>query len=293
MITPPPTINGLILYLTYDQTDLVDRSGNNNNANGTEARGPGYSVSRGHSAHFQGEFHSMVAPSDTVNNAFDGEFSVSFWIFSNSLGTLTTEQCPIVEKGDANGHAFNFAIDVSSRQFIVNSLTNDDTYTTLVSNGHLQNQRWTHIAVTRSSTILTLYINGILDAVVQTSESAPTASRPLYFGRRPWQDFEGGGCTIDYYFDEFKLWDIVVAESWIEAESGTSIDPHSIELGCINCSFSRGLNSCTDGFHLCTTVEVYSFAFNAAKSMGWLRSGQRFWSDASLEQDSSDTGLAV
>ena len=92
VITPPPTIEGLIMFLTFDQSDAIDQSGNSNNANGTEGRGPGYFISRGYSAHYHGELYSEVAPSDTLNHAFDGEFSVSFWLFSNSLGTLVTEQ---------------------------------------------------------------------------------------------------------------------------------------------------------------------------------------------------------
>lgn len=38
---------------------------------------------------------------------------------------------------------------------------------------------------------------------------------------------------------------------------------------------------------------MYSFAFTAAKSMGWARSGQRIWSDREAEEDSNDLGLGL
>lgn len=223
------------MFLTFDQTDIVDQSGNNNNALGTESRGPGYFISQGYSAHYDGTTNTMVSASDSLNEAFQDEFSVTFWLFSNSLGSMATQQCAIIEKGDESGYAFNFMIDVSYRQLIVNSATSNGGMTSLVSNGRLLNQRWTHVAITRSSDIIALYMNGNLDSVAQTSQGATTASRPFYMGRMPYQDSIGGGCTIDFFLDELKVWNLVLSESWIEAESGISlgagIDPHSIELG--------------------------------------------------------------
>lgn len=130
---------------------------------------------------------------------------------------------------------------------MVSTAVQNNGFSTLTSNGQLQSQRWTHIAVIRSSDIMALYINGNLDSVVQTSNGPATASRPFYIGRMPWQDYQGAGCTLDFYLDELRVWNEVIEESWIEAESGIAlgagIDPHSLELGCLSCSVNQAQSS--------------------------------------------------
>lgn len=221
---------------------------------------------------------------------------MSFWLFVNTFNTLTTEQCNIIEKGDQDSSAFAFTIEMSSRNIMITTHTEVGPQT-LTSNARILSQRWTHVAIFRTNALLVLYVNGNLDAVIEVQHGESTPSNPLYIGRMPWQDFIGSGCTLDFFVDEFKLWNKRIDESWIEAESGIALgsgtDPHSIELGCLNCNFDAAYTSCTDEYHLCTTVEVYSFAFAAAKSMGWMRAGQRIWSDRSTEQGSEELGLAV
>lgn len=247
IITPPPTIENLILFLTFDQQNTLDQSGNGNHATGSGERGPGYFLSRGYSGHFRGERNIEIPASDSLNGAFANEFSLSFWVYVNTLGTLTTEQCDIISKGTQGSTPFEFSIDVVTRELMVTTTTEESGPITVNSNARLQNQRWTHVALTRSTNLMVLYVNGNLDAVIEVSQGRSTASNPLHVGRMPWQDSVGGGCNIDFFIDEFKVWNNVILESWIEAESGialgTGIDPHSIQLGCINCSFTRAQNS--------------------------------------------------
>lgn len=247
VITPPPTIDHLIMFLTFDQTEALDQSGNKNHAKGTKNRGPGYFLSQGYSAHFKGELNVEVAPSDTLNKALADQFTVSFWIFVNKFGTLTTEQCNIIAKGNQDNIPFSVSIDVTSKQLMVTTDTEEKGPLTLTSNARLLNQRWTHVAVTRSKSIMVLYVNGNLDTVATMSAGKASAKTPLYVGRMPWQGFIGGGCSIDFFLDELKVWDQVIEEAWIEAESGLALgagtDPHSIELGCLNCDIKKALGS--------------------------------------------------
>jgi hypothetical protein len=296
IITPPPTIDGLVLYLTFDQRQNLDQSGNGNHATNTSTKGPGLFLTQGYSARFQGEQNIQVPANDQINSALAGQYSMSFWIFINAFNTLTTEQCNIIEKGDQDSSAFAFTIEMSSRSIMITTQTEVGPQT-LTSNARILSQRWTHISLFKTNGILVLYVNGNLDSVIDVQPSDTSPSHPLYIGRMPWQDYIGSGCTLDFFIDEFKLWNKRIDESWIEAESGIALgagtDPHSIELGCLNWDFNSAYDACTDEYHLCTTVEIYSFAFAAAKSMGWMSSGQRLWSDRSTEQDSEDLGLAV
>mmetsp|Transcript_29499 Transcript_29499/g.26078 ORF Transcript_29499/g.26078 Transcript_29499/m.26078 type:complete len:182 (+) Transcript_29499:380-925(+) len=181
-----------------------------------------------------------------MNAAFQNEYSMSFWLFANAFNTLTTEQCSIIEKGTQDESDFSFTIEMSTRQILVTTQTTLGPLT-LTSNARILHQRWTHVALFRTRRMLVLYVNGNLDAVLEIQEGGEIRNSPIHIGRMPWQDYIGSGCTLDLFFDEFKFWDSPLEESYIEAESGialgSGIDPHSIELGCLECSIERALES--------------------------------------------------
>lgn len=224
----------------------MDQSGHGHHATNTSAKGPGLFLTQGYSAHFQGEHNIEVPANDEINSALAGQYSMSFWLFVNTFNTLTTEQCNIIEKGDQDSSAFAFTIEMSSRNIMVTTQTEVGPQT-LTSNARILSQRWTHVAIFRTNALLVLYVNGNLDAVIEVQHGEPTPSNPLYIGRMPWQDYIGSGCTLDFFVDEFKLWNRRIDESWIEAESGIALgsgtDPHSIELGCLNCNFDAAYTS--------------------------------------------------
>lgn len=234
MITPPPTIDNLLVFLPFDQRQNIDQSGQGNHASGLTTRGPGYLLSQGYSAHFQGEGNIDVPTSADINSAFEAEYSMSFWIFVNSFGTLTTDQCSIIEKGSQQTSDFAFTVEMASRQILVTAITSVGEQT-LTSNARLLSQRWTHVALFRTRQLLVLYVNGNLDAVLEIQAGAEISDGDIHIGRMPWQDYIGSGCSLNFFLDEFKLWNHALEESYIEAESGlalgTGIDPHSIELG--------------------------------------------------------------
>lgn len=49
-------------------------------------------------------------------------------------------------------------------------------------------------------------------------------------------------------------------------------------LSCEDCYKSKAMN-CFGGFHLCSSLELYSFAINVARDMGWVSNiNANFWS---------------
>lgn len=247
VITPPPTIDNLIMFLTFDQRLIIDQSGNNNHGRGTISHGPGYFMSNGYSAHFKGEQKVEVGASETLDKAFGNEFSVSFWVFVHKFGTLTTEECDIITKGDRSNKQFTFTVDVVSRSLKITILTEEGGPITLVSNARLLSQRWTHISIVRGDKMMVLYVNGNLDAVTKVEAGKKLASTSLLVGRMPWQDSSGSGCNLEFYLDELKVWNNAIEEAYVEAESGYSLggaaDPHSLQLGCLNCDFKKAEKS--------------------------------------------------
>lgn len=297
IITPAPIIENLIEYQTFDDTALIDKSGNQNHASGGDKRGPGYLISQGNSLLINTGNNISIKQSDTLNNAFSNEFSVSFWIYISSFGSLSTEQWDIVAKGDSSSSSFKFTVDVATHSFMFASDTAESGLITLTSNSKLLLQKWTHITILRSSTLMMFYVNGNLDSVKETKQGKQSSNKDIYIGRMPWQDTIGGGCSIDFLFDEFKIWNKVIEDGYIMADAGFSLgsgdDPNSIELGCLSCDIKTAETSCTSEYHLCTTVELYSYGFSAAKSMGLLETGSKVWSDKSSEDNWTETGLAI
>ena len=297
VITPAPIIDNLIIFHTFDETALFDHSGNSNHASGKDIRGPPHFMSQGNSLSIPSEGNIMINGSQTINNAFATEFSVSFWIYVNDFGTLATQQWDLIAKGDGSYSSFRFTVDVGTHNVMFTSETTESGPITLVSNARLTLYRWTHITLLRSKSLMILYFNGNLDSVKETKAGKQSAGKPVYIGRMPWQDTIGGGWSMKFYVDEFKVWDKVIDEQYIEAESGFSIgtgtEPHAIELGCLSCDIKTAEHSWTSQYHLCSTVEVYSFALSVARSMGWAKGGRRVWSDVASEENSTDLGLGI
>lgn len=180
----------------------------------------------------------MINGGQEINSAFEKQFSMSFWLYINDFGTLYTQQCDIIAKGDQSYSSFKFTVDVGTHNILFTSETELSGPITLVSNARLIPFRWNHITILRSNSLMILYYNGNLDSVKETKQGKQSARKPIYIGRMPWQDTLGGGCSLDFYIDELKIWDKILEEEYIEAESGfsvgTGIEPHAIELGCLS-----------------------------------------------------------
>ena len=53
----------------------------------------------------------------------------------------------------------------------------------------------------------------------------------------------------------------------------------ALSIGCIDCPFAKTRNICSGSFHLCSTLELYAYAINVAKDMGWVSNSKaNFWS---------------
>jgi hypothetical protein len=117
-----------------------------------------------------------------------------------------------------------------------------------------------------------LYINGILDSIANTEGTTFVSDSPLYIGNHP--DYIDQ-CDISGYIDELRFYTRPLKDIEIQAEaSGALGNAHSgyVQLGCVNCPLSIAKNVCVEGYHLCTTIELHSQAFQVAKTMGWVNS---------------------
>ena len=47
------------------------------------------------------------------------------------------------------------------------------------------------------------------------------------------------------------------------------MEPDYIQLGCVDCDYLKGIESCETGYHLCLNIEYVTGARFQAESMGW------------------------
>lgn len=106
-----------------------------------------------------------------------GDFTVEFFVYETSK----------VYTSGSNPRAFDFG---GTFQMVLHIPSDGDTIridyadsTLMTSNGTLFVNKWNHIALVRSGSTLSLYINGVFDKSVSNSTNVPTPSSTIYIGR--------------------------------------------------------------------------------------------------------------
>jgi Concanavalin A-like lectin/glucanases superfamily len=130
--------------------------------------------------------------------------------------------------------------------------------------------RWTHVAVVKQEQKVKLYINGILDSIIIINGASVANNSPLYIGNHP--DYVSQ-CEINGYLDELKFYRRALSEGEIQAEGSAAfgtLESSAVHLGCIDCDVFTAKKSCFEGFHLCTSMELHSLAYQIAKTQGWV-----------------------
>jgi hypothetical protein len=77
-----------------------------------------------------------------------------------------------------------------------------DDFTEVYSKGEVPQEKWTHICTTYNGTVLSMYVNGILESTTKVTGEISTTNRPLFIGcRNKKTDFWSGG------LDEVRIYD--------------------------------------------------------------------------------------
>jgi hypothetical protein len=68
-------------------------------------------------------------------------------------------------------------------------------------------------------------------------------------------------CVVPSYIDDVRYYNRELKNYEISAEAAPAlggVEPYFLHLGCIDCDLKSASESCIDGYHICTNVEIYS-----------------------------------
>ena len=299
VILPNASPKGLIGFWTFDEIKPLDNSGNQNHALRTVPPGPSFS-GLGSSALFSSGNYLEV-PFD--KQFYANDFSITFWLFlvqdyySSKEGNIN---CPLIQRGNDDLYAKNFQrspgiyLDRKLKNLKVYIKTTDPENAEgelLVSNAKIANQRWLHITVTKSLNKIKLYVNGILDSQILLKNDMEINQSNLYIGNVPWLKEQ---CNFPFLIDELRYYDSFLPEYFIQAEASPAlggIEPSLIMFGCKTCTLREASNSCVDGYHVCTSIELHTGGYQVARAMGWLDWNTHIWSYGAIKNSGDFSNL--
>lgn len=286
---------GLRGFWSFDQNSVLDATSYRNHAFGRLAVGPAQG-GQGSSAFFRRSFLEVTDAQGTLQLK---DFSYTFWVYLIDDPTSKgLKLCPLVRKGlggsvpigdlgrqsDASPAVLFDRFSQRLRvEFVTSGAPDLDPSLTLAeafeSNARLRTGRWYHISVLRWDNARTthLYVNGVLDSSHITKGFLRPMREPIFVGGDP---LTAESCDLPMYIDELKVYDRPLDVDEIQAEAAPAlmgIEPAFVRLACVNCPLELASRSCTEGYHVCSSIEMHMGGYQVAHSLGWLSPGGRAW----------------
>jgi len=264
-------LEGVIGHWTFDDSAAQDTTRNKNHVKKTPNPGPGFGA-RGNSASFNGRNWMRIDHHEAYETS---DFMVAMWVFVKKevQGSFKT----LLFKG-SKGRGFP-AVSVfpESRKLRVKIATIANGVASLDSVSTLPLRRWTHVAVGVDGFVLTIYVNGVIDAQVVIAQPAEVNKKPLYVGGTPFTP--GLNCYVDdlRYFARPPHREVILSMGQ-PSLPGTFINGFTT-FGCAGCSWSDALGACLGkAAHVCSRMELASGALTQARVFGWFDvNSDRLW----------------
>jgi hypothetical protein len=143
----------------------------------------------GSSIAFDGTGDWLLAPS-SPNFAIDGNFTVEMWVYFNNTTTYVFFDMRGIGTAAPNNPVLFWSNSASKIQAYIN----DDFR---ITSGTLNTAQWYHVALTRSGTTVTLYVDGVSQGTY--TYSASITQQALYVGT-------GSGLnSFNGYIDDLRI----------------------------------------------------------------------------------------
>lgn len=299
---PAAKPKNLIAHWSFDDSKPLDASGNNNHAINNVKAGPAFG-GIGQSAFFaEGEF--LEVPHNKQFESAADSFSITFWFYlltknKQDKSASALGSCALVQKGLDNilAKTFNRSpaifFDRKEKSFKVYANTNNNNNNNqngsegfaFASNARVISEKWLHIALVKKANKLQLYVNGILDTQTDLKGEMIMNSGSLFIGGTPTQK---ENCKFAFLLDELRFYNYALEEDYVQAEASPAlggIEPNFLQLGCLDCGITQAVNSCADGYKLCSSIEMHTAGYQVARAMGWLKFDTHIWTHAALQHE--------
>ena len=160
----------------------------------------GYSAStNGGSVYFDGSGDYLSAADSDDWHIGASSFTIEFWIYKANKGNYST----LIANRASGSDEWAVRLDIKTTTYVEGAVRLDwgsNYYYWTESAADIPVDQWTHIAITRSSTTATLYVNGVSKGSVTLSGDISNISGPLTIGSQ-----DGTGEYYEGYLSDLRL----------------------------------------------------------------------------------------
>ncbi len=188
-----------------NSTTITDQKGHTITANGNAKISTTQSKFGTSSIAFDGTGDYLSIPTNT-DVIFENDFTIEGWIYYNSLTSTDTDGYgsatfySIGNNGTA-GTISQFSIALYNSNVVVSNSNNGSGGLIITSNISVSINTWYHIAVTRQSSSLKLFINGVLVGSTTLAGTIGNINWSTYFGRQAYQYTR----SLNGYLDDIRI----------------------------------------------------------------------------------------
>eukprot|EP00914_Ancora_sagittata_P006586 GHVO01013227.1.p1 GENE.GHVO01013227.1~~GHVO01013227.1.p1 ORF type:complete len:255 (-),score=56.26 GHVO01013227.1:120-884(-) len=210
---------------------------------------------------------TSLAVEDTHMRESDS-FTIAFWIYVIGIHGATAQIISIYPLLSLSVHAKALRVSIGK-----------DTYT---QQGQLLFRRWTHIAVSYSNEMTSIFVNGVLDTHTPPSHSYSVGG-DLIIGKA------GGVDSVECYIDDVRVYDSTLSSAEVAALTlpGVTgiVNPSMIRLGCIKCRRSDVYGICGRDMRICSRDDLMFYGYHIARVNGWTSVSNDIWTYDEIEKD--------
>lgn len=125
------------------------------------------------------------------------------------------------EVSGTNPHQLRLTTQSSRARFYFRGATSNPNVQLVSSTGSIATDEWTHLAVVRSGTTVTLYVNGVEEdsqtTLLVDNQSGSDATRRFRIGARGGPGNVNGQTNFEGEIDEFRYWNIARTQAQIQS----------------------------------------------------------------------------